>query len=277
MPAIHGESERQRWTDSVSAWDQWAESMVDPAARINDPMLALLPAAGLTRVLDVAAGVGEPSLTLAENLGPGGLVVASDLVPSMLTALARRAYSRPAPPVPVAADMTALPFKGGLFDAVLCRFGLMFVPDIASALAEMRRVLRPGGVAILSVWGPRARNSLFDDLDRSLTALLGPDPADMLSPLFRFAEPAALMETAHTTGFAEVDIETLVLTHNSKASRPFWRPTLDMAFAPRLAMLDGPTREKVHTAIWADFQALAGVEGQVPVRLCVHLMRLTMP
>lgn len=275
MPAIHGDSERQRWTDSVSAWDQWAESMVDPAARINNPMMALLPATGLTRILDLAAGVGEPSISLADRSGPNCLVVASDLVASMLTALKRRASGRSASPVPLAADMTALPLGGGLFDAVLCRFGLMFVPDIGAALAEIHRVLRPGGTAVLAVWGPRPENSLFNDLDRSLTALLGPDPADMLSPLFRFAEPSALVETARTAGFSTVDIETLVLTHRTSASRPFWRPTLDMAFAPRLAALDEPTMATVQAAIRTDFQAISDADGQVSVRQCAHLVRLT--
>ncbi|MBJ7414354.1 MAG: methyltransferase domain-containing protein, partial [Niveispirillum sp.] len=217
--------ESQRWHESANAWDHWADGMANPADRINQPLLDLADAPPRARVLDLAAGVGEPSLTQARRLGSDGLVVASDLVPAMLSGLGRRTVGHPHPPHPVAADMTALPFAGAGFDRVLCRFGLMFVPDLQAALTEMHRVLRPGGAAALAVWGRRAGNSLFDRLGRILAQEYGSVVEALLSPLFRFADPGNLLSQAREAGFPDGRVKTLTLTTPAKVAQPFWLPT----------------------------------------------------
>ncbi|MFV3073584.1 class I SAM-dependent methyltransferase [Niveispirillum fermenti] len=265
--------EQLRWTQSADAWSRWAEQVADPAIRINMPLLDLAAAAPGARVLDVAAGVGEPSLSQAERLGGNGLIVACDLVPDMLRTLRARAAGRTsAAPVPVAADMTALPFPDRSFDHVLCRFGLMFVPDVPAALREMHRVLRPGGNAALAVWGNRAENSLFDQLDQCLDTVLGPDPASLLPPLFRFADPAPLLPAARQAGFAAAEYRTLRLRTMADGTRPFWRATLDMAFTPRLAGADTMATARLHDHIASHYRALADAQHRVEVRSAVHLL-----
>lgn len=266
--------ESRRWTESANAWDHWADGMANPADRINQPLLDLGDAPAGARVLDLAAGVGEPSLTQAQRLGPSGLVVASDLVPAMLTGLGRRAAGHPHPPCPVAADMTALPFADGGFDRVLCRFGLMFVPDLMAALTEMRRVLRPGGAAALAVWGQRSGNSLFDRLGRILTADHGERADALLSPLFRFADPGNLLSLADKAGFRHARVETLTLTNPAKVEHPFWLPTLEMAFSPLVRPMTPDQRATLHERIAADFATGADEQGRFAVRMEVHLLRL---
>lgn len=266
--------EARRWAESANAWRNWADGMANPADRINTPLLDIADAKAGQTILDLAAGVGEPSLSQARRLRGDGLVVASDLVPAMLTGLSRRAGSHPHPPLPVAADMLALPFAAGGFDIILCRFGLMFVPDTGVALAEMRRVLRPGGAAALAVWGPRTQNSLFDRLGRRLAADHG-DMADrLLAPLFRFGDPGDLVDTAYRAGFVTVRQHTLSATVPARLDQPFWKPTLEMAFSPLLALLSADEVARLHDRIAADFASAADEQQRFPVAMSVHLLRL---
>lgn len=266
--------EGQRWADSANAWNHWADGMASPADRINQPLLDLAASPPGACVLDLAAGVGEPSLTQARRLGPGGIVVASDLVPAMLAGLARRAAGMPHPPLGVAADMQALPFADGAFDRVLCRFGVMFVPDIQAALAEMRRVLRPGGAAVLAVWGSRDGNNLFDRLGRVLACDHAEQADGLLAPLFRFADPADLLQQARSAGFAVVRPAVLTTSTPARVDQPFWRPTLDMAFSPLVATLSPADRTDLHARITRDFAEDADDQGRFPVKMSVNLLRL---
>ncbi len=266
--------EARRWAESANAWQNWAEGMANPADRINAPLLDLAGATAGQAVLDLAAGVGEPSLSQAHRLRGRGMVVASDLIPAMLTGLARRCMAQPHPPLPVAADMQALPFATAGFDIILCRFGLMFVPDTGAALTEMRRVLRPGGAAALAVWGPRTQNTLFDRLGRRLATDHGPLADRLLAPLFRFADPAELVHAAYKAGFTAVRHQPLCTTVPARLDQPFWRPTLEMAFSPLLAMLSRDELAGLHDRISADFAADADEQRRFPVTLSVHLLRM---
>lgn len=274
MTAIVATTEGRRWRDSADAWNSWAADMADPADRINGPLLDLAAAPPGARVLDLAAGVGEPSLTQARRLNGDGLVVASDLVPAMLAGLGARTAAHPYPPLRVAADMMALPFATAAADRVLCRFGLMFVPDPALALAEMRRVLRPGGIAALAVWGPRAQNSLFDLLGLVLTRDHAPQTQALLAPLFRFADPAIPLDLAQTAGFTTATAQVLSLTTPAKAERPFWLPTLEMAFSPLLARLDTHARAALHAEIVKAVADRTDDQGRFVVQMQVNLLCL---
>ncbi|WP_148293578.1 class I SAM-dependent methyltransferase, partial [Azospirillum sp. B4] len=199
--------------------------MADPAARLNQPLLAALDLAPHHILLDLASGAGEPALTAAKAMTSHGRVLASDLVPAMMAGARRRGTGIGALSF-LAADMTALPLPNASVDRVSCRFGLMFVPDAMGAVAEMRRVLRPNGLAAVLCWGPQADNTLFRLLDH----MLGGVPA--LSTLFRFAEEGGLSRLFSGAGFGTVTETALTQSALADAAKPFWRPTLEMAFAP---------------------------------------------
>lgn len=255
--------ERDRWAASADAWDRWADPMADLADKLNRP---LLDAAGLTeghRLLDLASGAGEPALSAARRAGPDGLVVGSDLVPGMMAGAVRRARSVEGPaPTFTAADMTALPFADAAFDGVTCRFGIMFVPGVDSALREVRRVLRPGGKAAFMVWGPRAGNGLFAEIGDVVADHLGEDGS--LDPLFRFAKPGLLSEVMRAAGFAETSETDLTPVRKAPAGQPFWRAALDMSFGHRLGGLSAERRKALEQDIAKRFDAQA-VDGIVPV------------
>lgn len=263
--------ERRRWTDSADAWGRWAEQMAEPADRINRPLLALADVRPGLSILDLATGTGEPALTLADLAGPAGFVVGTDLVPAMLAHTASRARARALPLRMAAADMQALPYPDGAFDRVIVRFGLMFVPDADAALREMGRVLRPGGRLALAVWGPLTDNTLFREIRSALDEVIGLDPAYSLAPLFRFAAEGSLAALLAAAGLVGVIEQPLRLDHAAPAARPFWRPTLEMGFTPRLMGLSEAGRAAAETAVARRFQELSGADGNVRVGMHVRL------
>jgi len=103
------------------------------------------------RVLDVAAGSGNAALAASRR---GAAVTATDFVPQLLAAAARRAQAEGLDLQTREADAQALPFPGASFDVVLSTFGVMFAPDQSRAAAELLRVCRPGGRIGLTAWTP---------------------------------------------------------------------------------------------------------------------------
>ncbi len=129
---------------------------------------ALLEAAGLhrgERVLDVACGTGVVTRLAAEQVGSSGAVAGLDINPAML-AVARSVSSSGAAIEWHEASAESLPLADGSFDVVLSSLGLQFVPDKASALREMRRVLAPGGRLAIATVGPTP--PLFAILEQAL-------------------------------------------------------------------------------------------------------------
>jgi ubiquinone/menaquinone biosynthesis C-methylase UbiE len=150
-------------------------------AQLAAPREALLQLAALVpgqRVLDVACGTGLVSFAAAHAVGRHGSVVGVDLSGRMVEAAMRRARQHEAWTasfVRMVAQSLALPAAS--FDVVLCALGLMYVPDPAEALREMRRVLRPGGRLVAAVWGERARCGfapLFEIVDAEVASEVCP-------------------------------------------------------------------------------------------------------
>jgi SAM-dependent methyltransferase len=241
--------------------------MADMADRLNLPLLDACGVMPGETVLDLASGAGEPALSAAKRVGPGGHVVGIDFVPAMLAGAIRRAAGfSGAPPDFVVGDMTTLPFDDGQFDRVTCRFGIMFVPDTQACLTEAVRVLHSHGKAAFMVWGPLADNTLFFELDAAVTEVLGPDPRQSLLPLFHFEQPGHLSGLMAEAGFSNVTEESLRPTARVPLDKPFWRASLDMLFAPRLAGAPEDSRDRIEEAVKAHFSRVA-VEGICPLHL----------
>lgn len=157
------------------------------------------------RVLEIACGTGR----VTRHLVARGLeVVATDLFEPMVAVARQRAPGATFQ----TADAQALPFPDASFDAVVCQFGLMFLPDKALGVREMRRVLRPGGTALVSVWD-RLANNPASELLHQLARGMFPSAEFMAVP-FSMGDAAALPPLF--TPFASVTIETVAKTGESQ-------------------------------------------------------------
>ena len=189
---------------------------------------ALIAAAELRpgqAVLDLASGPGVLAREAARAM-PDGLVVASDIAEQALAEGRRRV---PAGKLQfAAADAERLTFRDAAFDRVLCGLGLMFFPAVPRALAEMRRVLKPGGLAVFSVWGEEARAPLVSCALQCIRRILPPPKVERLSP-FRFGEPALLRQTLEAAGFAGVELHVHVLSCAFDTSQAYWQAFRDLA------------------------------------------------
>jgi ubiquinone/menaquinone biosynthesis C-methylase UbiE len=128
----------------------------------------------VTRVLEIAAGTGVVTRKLASVLHEDVAIIATDLNPAMLETAAAIGTSRPVQWRQ--ADAMQLPFANGMFDAVVCQFGVMFFPDKARAFAEVGRVLCPGGVFIFNVWDRIEANEFADTVTTALASVFPDDP-----------------------------------------------------------------------------------------------------
>ncbi|HEY5676342.1 MAG TPA: class I SAM-dependent methyltransferase, partial [Myxococcales bacterium] len=125
-------------------------------------------------VLELAAGTGVAARAMARSLPGGVRLVATDLNEPML---ARAAAVGAARAVEWRrADALALPFADGSFDAIACQFGVMFFPDVRRGLAEARRVLRPGGTLLFTVWDGLEENEFADAVTAELARVFPADP-----------------------------------------------------------------------------------------------------
>ena len=184
------DAQRATWAGLSAGWEKWDPVIMDQLGPVSAAMIERLDIAGDHQHLDVAAGTGEPGLSIA-MLAPRGRVVLTDLSPQMLEVAARRARAQGVDNVETeVCSADDLPFGDVTFDSVSVRFGYMFFPDMAKATAEFVRVLRPGGRLCAAVWVKPEDNpwtSIAMEAIASETELPPPDPDG--PSMFRCAAP----------------------------------------------------------------------------------------
>jgi SAM-dependent methyltransferase len=142
-------------------------------------LAARLAAQRLTSVLELAAGTGVATRAMASALPDDVAIVATDLNQPMIDHAAALGTRRPV--VWRQADAQQLPFDDAAFDAVACQFGAMFFPERSAAYAEVRRVLKPGGVFIFNVWDRIEENEFADTVTTALEQVFPDDPPRFLA------------------------------------------------------------------------------------------------
>lgn len=271
------------WRTAAARWTRDAERIQASTSDATDALLeALAPRPG-DEILDVAAGPGDPSLRIAELVGPTGRVVSTDGVEAMVATLRRRADARGLRHVEThvsAAEALELPDDS--VDAACCRFGAMFFADPDAALARIARIVRPGGRLVLVVWGPAAENPFLDSVARALDDVDAPPLPPELGArsVFEYAEPGRLAAIAERAGWRDVSDTHHAITMTEDDVTPdelFERRCADSdRLGWRADRLDAPARERARRLV-AERVAPHARGRDIVLPASIRIVRATAP
>lgn len=248
MPSIDElkEQQRKQWSGSAANWDNQHENRERETAAVTDWLLREARITAGMRVLDLACGSGHPSLTIAGIVGGSGSVVATDLVPEMVAVTARRASEAGLSNLETrVTDAEAIDFRASSFDAVTCRFGMMFCARPAVAISEVHKVLKPGGRFALSVWSEPQYSPAQTVGGEALRRCGRPQPAvDFDVPgIYQLAPEGKLRRLLLGAGFREVRVEPITLISEYASIDAFLGPQAMRTGAFR-AVFDEATDEE---------------------------------
>src|SRR5918993_985060 len=224
------DQERMEWSAAAPGWKKYGKDMFKWMAPISDK---LIESAGISigqTVLDVATGTGQPALTIVKIVGQNGRVIGVDLSPEMIeTAKEEAAYLGLTNKVDfqVVKDESLSMFSDNAFDSVVCRNGLMFMPDPVKALKAFLRVLKPGGKASVTVWGSPEKSPVMavvmKTISRHLPDMKPPPPG---TPGGMFGIPTAdmLRDYFLKAGFSTFNAEIIEVTvAQTDTAEQFWQ------------------------------------------------------
>jgi SAM-dependent methyltransferase len=261
----HGQ--RVAWGGLAASWGKWDPVIMDQLRPVGNAIIESLDIADDHQHLDIAAGTGEPGLSIAK-LAPKGRVVLTDLVAEMLDIAAQRASAQGITNIETTVcSADDLPFGNAIFDSVSVRFGYMFFPDMARATAEFVRVLKPGGRLCSSVWVEPEANPWTAIAVRAITTEAVVAPPDADSPnMFRCAAPgfvSALYRAAGLRDIAEWDVDVELVTGSPAQYWEMISEHVSLAVAA-LQQLDGPARQRIRAHAIAEVAAF-DKDGEVRV------------
>jgi ubiquinone/menaquinone biosynthesis C-methylase UbiE len=210
-PVKYKNTTRDQWQAAAEAWYRWSPTLNQWLGKATERMLDM---AGITtgqRVLDIAAGAGEQSITAAKKVGPSGVVLATDISSTILTFAQQMARQAGVNNIQTSVmDGENLTLEEETFDAVISRVGLIYFPDQHRALSEMLRVLKPGGKVAAIVYSTSDKNQFF-----SIPVSVIRKRANLPPPLpgqpgpFSLGAEGVLEKTFAQAGFVNVKAERI--------------------------------------------------------------------
>jgi len=247
------DQQKETWNKFSPGWKKWDEHTMDFLKPMGDEIIRLLKIKEDDMVLDVAAGTGEPGLTIASML-KGGKVTATDLSDGMLQVARENAARRNIKNYEaIVSDVSELPFDDNSYDAISCRFGFMFFPDIQLAANEMVRVLKPGGRLAVAVWSGPDKNfwvtAIADTIQKNMQL---PVPPPGAPGMFRCAEPGLMSNIFKQAGMKNIKEKEVQGKLNSGTADVYWNMMTEVAapFVAALSKADDAMKEKIKNEVF---------------------------
>jgi SAM-dependent methyltransferase len=247
--AKYKNAQREQWNKDGAAWRRWNPTLDRWYGEVTRQMLDLARIQPGQRILDIAAGAGEPAVSAAERVGPGGYVLATDISEGIVELALQVARERGLKQVDTRAmDGENLDLPDASFDAVLCRLGLMYMPHPVAALRNWRRVLRAGGRVAVVVYSAPDRNS-WGAVPASIIrrrAQLPPPVPGQPGP-FSLGGPGVLEGVFIRAGFADPEVRVVPVPHRMASAAEYVRLAREAfgGFNAMMAHLPPHERESV--------------------------------
>src|SRR3954451_5137642 len=243
-------AQRNSWNKAATGWDEWSKQMLEWTGHVSERLVELAGVQSGSRVLDVAAGLGEPALTAARKVGPDGSVVATDISPEMLAHARERAAAAGVANIEfIECEASKLDLPAASFDAAVSRWGIIFEPEAEATAGRIRGFLKPGARMAISSWGTPPEVPV---IALPMMAVLGqlqqpPPPPGTPGPLSR-PTPEAISVILDGGGFSDVEAEEIHVEMDWNSAEEFTTFIQDIV-APLVALLEQHPPE-VREAAW---------------------------
>ena len=250
------EAQRADWQLAAAGWRRWYDVLEAEAAGqvVSRKLVELADLEPGDTVLDVATGYGEPALTAARGVLPRGHVIATDIAPNLLAFGRERAGRAGLDNVEFReADAETLEFPDETFDAVLCRQGLQFLPDVAGTLHWLNSALRSGGRLAAAVWGPLDTVQFALAIPIIVRELSLPPPPSGRPGPFALGNAQLLAQLVADAGFRDIETGTVTAIYETASAEDFTQWVRDVA--PPIARLTDGQPPEVVSRIWSQVTA----------------------
>jgi len=215
---------RQGWDSVAEGWKRWCRPIEESAQVVSDRLVELAQITQGQKVLDIGTGIGEPAVTVARKVGPNGRVVGIDISPQMLAIAKERARDNGLDEIIEfrEADAESFSLPSSNFDAIVSRWGLMFLPNLPHALASMREALVPGGRIAAAVWSvPQKVPFLSLAIGTAMREVAASPPPPGTPGPFTLADTNMLQEKFRQAGFRDVTIHVENMNFKAGSAEQF--------------------------------------------------------
>lgn len=213
------------WSAVAEGWDRHHDQLSAHTRPITTRMIDLAAVQPGEVVLELAAGIGDISRTLARAVAPDGQVICSDASPRMVEAARRRSTEDADRLTFRTIDAQRIDLADDTVDVVVCKMGLMLLPDPAAAATECRRVLRRGGRLVAATWAGMEHNLWIATIGAAMLTHGHTPPRAPTDPggIASLSEPAALEALLGHAGFQDVAVEVVDVPEHVGSFDDYWR------------------------------------------------------
>jgi SAM-dependent methyltransferase len=232
-------AQREGWDSVAGGWKEWWVPIEKGAQKLSQRLIELAEIKPGQRVLDVATGIGEPSITAAKVVGTGGHVLATDISGQMLAIAKERAtFLRLQDIIEFKeSDAENLDLANSSFDAALCRWGLMLFPNLDTAIGKIYSSLVSGGRFAAAVWADATKVPIIN----LATRIIGSEVRISVPPIgvpnpFSLSDTNKLEDSLARAGFRDIHIGTEIVTFEFESGEDYCRYCQAVSVSARTAL-----------------------------------------
>lgn len=247
------EQQKASWNRFAAGWKKWDPVTIEFLQPMKEAIINYLQPKDGQKILDIAAGTGEPALSIAASI-KNGVVTITDISEEMMEIAREKAIAKELSNIEtVICDASDLPFENGSFDAVSCRFGFMFFPDIQLAANEIYRVLKPGGRFATTVWNFPEKNFWVTAIMGTIMRLMEiPPPPPEVPGMFRCCKPGRMRDILEKAGFNDIEEREVLSTLKTKSVDEYWEMMTEIgaSVVAALSQADEGMRSKIKEEVF---------------------------